>query len=87
MPKLYLSYIANAALFALWMSDHKVNARNKKKYDEVCELNDRLMLHADLCKAQVDYLLTLINKPVSELDEFDKIALHNLNFSIKEKKE
>jgi len=83
MPHHYLSYIANAALFALWMSDHKVNARNKQKFEEVCEMNDRLLAHSDICKSQVDYLLDIINKRNGQLDEFDMIALENLNFTVK----
>jgi hypothetical protein len=78
MPKHMLSYIANAALFALLVSDHKVNTRNKAKYKMVVEQNDLLRDRLQAQSSQVDYLVDMITRNNIDVTEFDLIALRSL---------
>jgi hypothetical protein len=92
MPTHLLSYIANAVLFSTLMHDRKVTARTKAQYERlmdnfeiVANDHDRLLETVQTSSAQVDYLLSFIKKHnLTDIDEFDLIMLHNLNFTVKE---
>lgn len=83
MPK-NLSHLANIALTVVLMYDHRVARKNKAIYEELLGDYNRQCDSLTLSRVQAGFLLDIINRNKMPLNEFDKIALHNLDFKVGE---
>lgn len=89
-----IARIAFGVLCATYAYDYGVHLKNKKTINRLKTRNKDLaealsarnkQLH--LTKLQVDFLVNLCNENHVALDEFDLIALNDLNFKVYTRKE